>query len=140
MDNKSSDRLIEYYTRIMDGAGKEYNKEQLKKIVKRIAPEDVPKIIEAETFQQQQMNRLITYYTKLNALQIKQADDMEKLLKTVGDYDYTNENTVEINGNTFVCENGFPIEEYRVELERIGDSEKGEEYSVQLLDGKLVIY
>lgn len=138
--NDSSERLLAYYTRIMDTSGKEYNKQQMAEIIKRISSEDAKIILDADDASLNQATRLLAYATKLNEYQKKKAEDMEKLLDSVGDYNFAKERHIEINGNTFTYTDDFPIDNYIDELSKVGDTEQGEEYSVQLMDGKLVIY
>ncbi len=57
--NDSSERLLAYYTRIMDNSGKEYNKQQMAEIIKRISSEDAKIILDADDASLNQATRLL---------------------------------------------------------------------------------
>ncbi len=167
MDKKNK-RLIDYYIKIMDASGKHYDQAKMEALLERLPKKDADKVIDmsaglygavmgsmvagppgavlgglvgvATVNKLRTTKRLKEYLERVNKLQQQKADEMEELLEKVGDFDFSSQEYVEINGNRFSYDKGFPIEDYRTELERIGEHEQGDEYAVDIIDGKLVIY
>lgn len=89
--------------------------------------------------------RIMAYMTKFAELTAEQKElsaPMQELVDKYKNYDFDSLVTEEINGNTFTYrKDKFPIEQYRQELEQIGEKSKGNQWSASVSgDGRLVIY
>ena len=108
------------------------------------ADKDYSEIIESDhkaSFEKRMM-AYMTRFAELTAAQKELSAPMQELVDKYKNYDFDSLVTEEINGNTFTYrKDKFPIEQYRQELEQIGDKSKGNQWSASISgDGRLVIY
>ena len=90
-------------------------------------------------------SRILTYMTKIHELSSAQKEISEPVQEIVDKYksfDFDSIVMEEINGNMFSYKKDeFPIEQFRKELEEMGNKSKGNHWSVSISsDGRLVIY
>lgn len=132
-------KTIEYVVDSMDEA-EAVEAEQ--NIIK--ADKDYSEIIESDhkaSFEKRMMAYL-SKITELTAEQKKISAPMQEMVDKYKKYDFDSLVTEELNGNTFTYrKDKFPIEQYRQELEQLGEKSKGNQWSVSVSgDGRLVIY
>ena len=137
MDANMKERLLKYYTEIT----KPENSNRIDILLDSIS-DQYGALIEQHVFSNNDAaTRIAAYAEAITEYQRqKDAENMNKVLDTIGDYDLSLQKRKTLNGNEFIYEPDFPIESYMEELEKMGDYEQGQMYSVFLEDGKLVIY
>lgn len=147
------DRLFEYYARLMKNKGitDDDASKKIDYMLRNMSERDLNALNDRVEKMDPAYKRLIAYATLMSKFQTEKtasdiepsndelAKNMESSLKSFANYDIDNEKRIQINGNTFLYEKDFPIEEYRETLSAIGEEEQNEIFTVYLDDGKLVV-
>lgn len=103
---------------------------------------------------EQLLSRVLSYAAKINDLankrlseteaaeiRKKKAGDLDVIVDAYMQYDISDDEIIEINGNTFNFKKSLDIQKYMDRLYAIGEKSKGESYTVFIdEDGELVIY
>lgn len=156
-------RLMSYYKMLLKIKGIEADSEKnkvLNYIVDNMTEQNAQK--KADSFEQAQMKRILTYATKFAELKLRQeppedeepiskaesdkvdqmADALLEVLDAVADDNIDNNETVEINDNKFIYEKDtLNIRDHVQKLYDIGKQSKGNTWTIYLDDkGELVIY
>lgn len=144
-------RLYEYYLTIMNETQKNVSVQQ-QNVLKRIAfamsetdaKEQSDKV---EAARQRRMKAYVDAFT--NYIARKENDDLQKIIDTVDDlveayedYNFDEEQTVEINGNLFTYDpRTFDVEKHKKSLGKLGEESKGNAWRVEVDEnGEVVLH
>ena len=153
--NEDTKRRISAYYELL--ARKESNPsaaDTMKKLVGNLSDEDAAVLEEKLARNDSFYNRMMAYASSLSTMMVgeppvpygldvqgKNAKAMNELDSAFSGYDENQDLSEIINGNTFTFKKLFPIDQYRQQLEEIGNEETGNQWYVKLDDeGRLVIY
>lgn len=155
MNEDTKRRIIAYYELLAKKESNHQAAETMKKLVERLTDKEAlileKKLADRDSF----YTRMMAYKDRLSSIMMAAEDQvpygidakgantktMNELNEVHGGYDMDQEICEKINGNTFIYKKTFPINEYRRELEEIGNEETGNDWYVRLdEEGRLVVY
>lgn len=142
MDNRK-DNILDYYRRVLKEKDRETDMPKVEYIIGGMDEGETFILCEKITAYEAEKSaerRMMTYYNALVREKDNPEAAMQMSMDCIGNYDFTKEHSVKINGSTFTYEEGFPVEDYREELEAFAQANEKDTYTILLEEGKLVIY